>query len=54
MERDEAREEGREQMLTEQIKKKLAKGKSLCQIAEELEEEEEHVSRLIEKIKHRP
>ncbi len=56
MERDEAREEGREegreQMLTEQIKKKLAKGKSLRQIAEELEEEEEHVGRLLEKINH--
>ena len=38
-------------MLIGQIKKKLAKGKDLHQIAEELEEEEAHVSSLIEKIR---
>lgn len=51
MERAEAKEEGREEVLIRQIKKKLAKGKDLHQIAEELEEEEAHVSSLIEKIR---
>ena len=51
MERAEAKEEGREEVLIGQIKKKLAKGKNLHQIAEELEEEEAHVSSLIEKIR---
>ena len=54
MERAEAKEEGREEVLIRQIKKKLAKGKDLHQIAEELEEEEAHVSSLIEKIRKMP
>lgn len=49
--KEEGREEGREEVLIGQIKKKLAKGKDLHQIAEELEEEEAHVSSLIEKIR---
>lgn len=54
MERAEAKEEGREEILTGQIKKKLAKGRSLHQIADELEMGEDIVRELIEKIGSTP
>lgn len=54
MERAEAKEEGREEILTGQIKKKLAKGRSLHQIADELEMGEDIVRELIEKIESTP
>ena len=37
--------------IKEQIKKKLAKGKSISQIADEIEETEDKVLELIEQIK---
>ena len=40
-------EEGREQILEQQIQKKLAKGKSVSEIAAELEETEERIQDLI-------
>lgn len=46
----EGRAEGSELRLTEQIKKKLLRGKSVEEIAEELEEEMEVVVRIINKI----
>ena len=49
MERAEAREEGRNLLLVEMIQKKLQKGKSLPQIAEELEVTEEAVKELLNK-----
>ena len=48
--RAEGREEGREQKLLDQIGRKLAKGQSVEQIAEALEEEPEVISRLIQKL----
>ena len=41
--REEGREEGRHQTLSDLIKKKIAKGKSIAQIADELEETEETI-----------
>lgn len=49
-EREEAWEEGREAVLQSQIRKKLEKGKSLREIADELETEEGEIRRLIESI----
>lgn len=49
-EREEAWEEGREAVLQSQIRKKLEKGKSLREIADELETEEGEIRRLIERI----
>ena len=49
-EREEAWEEGREAVLQSLIRKKLEKGKSLCEIADELETEEDEIRRLIESI----
>ena len=49
-EREEAWEEGREAVLQSQIRKKLEKGKSLREIADELETEEDEIRRLIESI----
>ena len=49
MEREEAWMEGQEVKLTEQIRKKLHKGKNSKIIAEELEEEESHILFLIQK-----
>ena len=46
----EAWEEGREAVLQSQIRKKLEKGKSLREIADELETEEGEIRRLIESI----
>ena len=45
------RSEGEQNKLKELIKKKLAKGKSISQIADEIEETEEKVLELIEQIK---
>ena len=42
--------EGREANLLEQISKKLAKGKSLLQIADECEETEERIQELMKKL----
>ena len=44
-------EEGREQILEVLIRKKLAKGKTVSEIAGELEETEEHIKALISKMK---
>ena len=44
------REAGMEQMLEILIRKKLAKGKSITAIAEELEETEEHIRQIMEKM----
>lgn len=49
-EREEAWEEGREAVLQSLIRKKLEKGKSLHEIADELETEEDEIRRLIESI----
>lgn len=48
--REEGREEGREALLKEQIQKKLAKGYSIPDIAEALEEEETLISKLIQEM----
>ena len=42
--------EGREQILEVLIRKKLAKGKTVSEIAGELEESEEHIQALISKM----
>ena len=44
-------ENGRNESLKDLIKKKLAKGKSISQIADEIEETEDKVLELIEQIK---
>ena len=44
------REAGREENLLELISKKLAKGKSLSQIADECEETEERIRELMKKL----
>ena len=49
--RNEGRSEGEQNKLKDLIKKKLAKGKSISQIADEIEETEEKVLELIEQIK---
>lgn len=54
MEREEAKEEGYwegQAMLLQIVRKKLEKGESISQIAEELEQEEETVKELIHKIR---
>ena len=48
--REEGRQEGRLALLKEMIQKKLAKGKSVSEIAKELEEEETLISKLIQEI----
>ena len=48
---EEGRTQGEEQLLTLQIRKKLAKGKDVAVIAAELEETEERIWELIKKIK---
>ena len=50
---EEGRTQGEKQLLTLQIRKKLAKGKDVAVIAAELEETEERIRELIEKIKER-
>lgn len=45
-----AKQDGREELLIEQIKKKLAKGKTVEQISEELEEDWESIQEYIKKI----
>ena len=51
LQRAEAEEEGMQQKLTEQIQKKIYKGKSLEQIADELEETPDAIRPLYEQIK---
>lgn len=48
--KEDALAEGREANLLEQISKKLAKGKSLLQIADECEETEERIQELMKKL----
>ena len=43
-------EKGREGLLTEQIQKKLIKGKSISMIADELEVDESVVRKFVEKM----
>ena len=45
-----AREEGMQQLIISLVKKKLDKGKSVAQIAEELEDSENHIQSLIESM----
>ena len=47
---NEGREDEHKAMLLEKISKKLSKGKSISQIADELEESEDTVSELIKEI----
>ena len=47
LDRREAREEGRQEILKEQIRKKLAKGKDSSVIAEELEMDAEIIEKII-------
>ena len=49
--RAEGRTEGRGELLKEQIQKKLAKGKSISVIAEEVEEEEAVIEKLVQDMK---
>ena len=49
-EREAAWEDGRRQLLITKIKRKLAKGKTIPEIADELEETEERISALIEEM----
>ena len=49
--REEGREEGRNLQLWKMIQKKIVKGKSLEQIADELEEREEDILSLYEQVK---
>ena len=51
MEREDAFQDGREDMLMSQIEKKLARGESSAQIARELEQEERVVREMIEKLR---
>ena len=48
--KEDALAEGEETKLLEQISKKLAKGKSLSQIADECEETEERIQELMKKL----
>lgn len=50
--REEGREEGRLQMLQELIQKKLARGRSITEIAEDLEEPEERIREIIDRIQN--
>lgn len=43
----EGKEEGREELLREQVKKKLDKGKTIAEIAEDLEEEISVIERMM-------
>jgi hypothetical protein len=47
VQRQEAREEGREEVLTEQVKKKLARGESVSKISEALEEDVKKIEEII-------
>ena len=49
-EREAAWEDGRRQLLITKIKRKLAKGKTIPEIADELEETEARISALIEEM----
>ena len=43
-------EQGKEQLLTQQVAKKQAKGKSVKEIADELEEDEQVIRKILEKL----
>ena len=43
-------EQGKEQLLTQQVAKKQAKGKSVKEIADELEEDEKVIRKILEKL----
>ena len=43
-------EQGKEQLLTQKVEKKLAKGKSVKEIADELEEDEKVICKILEKL----
>ncbi len=47
---EEGREAGMEDKLLEQIRKKLKKGKTIPEIAEDLEEEETAIREIVEKL----
>ena len=47
---EEGKREGQESILKMQISKKLAKGKTIREIAQELEMEESEIQRLIEEV----
>ena len=49
---NEGKEDGHKEMLLDKISKKLSKGKSVSQIADELEESEDTISGLIKEIKN--
>lgn len=49
MEREDAHQDGRDERLKEQIEKKLKKGKTIPEIAEDLEEDEAEIRRVLEK-----
>lgn len=49
MEREEAHQDGRDEKLKEQIEKKMKKGKTLSEIAEDLEEDESEIRRVLER-----
>ena len=50
VQREEAREEGRIEEKSALIRKKLEKGKTISEIADELEDTEENIARLIEEF----
>ena len=54
MERADAREEGERGLLWRLIQKKLEKGKSISQIADELEETEEKIQAFIKEMEENP
>ena len=47
---EDGKKEGMEQLLLSKIKRKLAKGKTIPEIADELEETEERISELIDEM----
>ena len=51
MERAEAREEGREELLADMIRKKLGKGRTVPEIAEDLEMSEKEVQDIIDNMR---
>ena len=50
---EDGRAQGRGELLKEQIQKKLAKGKSISVIAEEVEEEESVIEQIIRKMEEK-
>ena len=50
VQREEAREEGRIEEISALIRKKLEKGKTISEIADDLEDTEENIAHLIEQF----